>query len=1461
MKCRTCNFENPTGFAFCGQCGQSLALICARCGFQSPPNLHFCGQCGADLSPDTNHLTQADLDHLRIYLPSSQIEALQFNMASLPDSLLQQSVTHLSYLLQTIASHLPPILVAQVTTEPQPGQAHGRYLSGALLFADVSGFTAMSERLSRIGREGAEEITTIINRYFSFMLAILKRHGGQLLNFGGDALLGLFVGDETETAARTVQVALTMQAAMADFAETKTSQGTFPLRMKIGIHHGRFFFAQLGNTRQMEYALFGEDVNQTAQMESAAVAGQIVLSNKTLTAVKLPISTVPLDLDKAIVQHLEAPLPDSLPPAPPLLLPGHYDLPTLRRAVEILDTLSLYLPAGLLPRLKNNPAAPNLAGEHRLVAVLFASMYGLGDVADQLEEGKASDVTAALNQIFTTLTAALAQFGGVVNKIDLAEHGDKLLVFFGAPVTHEDDAERAVRAALEMQAGIAQLNQTLPQHIGLPNLKIGLKIGISYGYVFAGYVGSDWRHEYTVMGDEVNLAARVMSTAVSGSISVSRNIQRKTQALFEFGSLGEVELKGKQYPVAIYSVAGVKAIPEPLRGLKGMHSALVGREAEWGQLQSAFEQMLSQRGQITAVSGEAGLGKSRLIVELRRWTAEQMQFAAMHWLESRCLSYTESVSYWPFQEITRQLARLSRDDDTAVAMNKLRYACETWLSTAEVHNSLPYLANFLNLELDEEQREKIRYLDGEALQRRTFIALRTLIAAQAAAEPLVIVLDDIHWIDNASAQLLEFLMPLVNETPVMFILLFRPERTKICWQIHEKARREFDFCYAHIPLDHLEPAETKQLLENLVGIEQWPDEAREMIFSRTEGNPLYLEEVLRSLINEGVLVQNGVRWQLQRGVTAINVPDTLQGVMMARLDRLNEPSRNTAQVASVVGRSFPYEVLTQVVPAPVQNDITPRLVQLQQYEIIQETHRAPELIYAFKHTMMQEVCYTSLPGRTRRDVHCQVAHYLVGNQAQIWGEARGIVPLIAHHAYVGQDWLTAVQHQIMAGWQAQQLFANLEALDHFHKALECTQYLPDEEIKDSLQVIYASLGELLVLTSQYDEAQTHLEAAYELAVARQDQSAQALTCRWLARLYELRGDYPPAFNWIEKGLAALTGQETAEAAQLLLIAGFIHTRQGNNEKGLEFCRRALQIAQDLGELTALARANNLLGHIMLSYGQSQTAVTHFQQAFELYDRAGDIDGQAHVHNQMARAFFSTGYWQQAEHHYRQARTSFDQMGDRYHRTFADNNLAEILLKRGELDEAIALYQAALETMEQIGGSAYVLGALRNNLGAAFVRQGNAQIALNNLAAARDYFEQAEARDFLPELYRHLAEAALLTDDLVSAVTHAEEAVRLAREFSMRSEEGCGLRALGDVALAQEEVVLAETYFAASVEILQEVADEYELARSRFSLARAYAAAGQPEAAQEMLTNCLEVFRRLDTRLDVTAVRHLQQAIA
>jgi class 3 adenylate cyclase/tetratricopeptide (TPR) repeat protein len=1436
-------------------------MKCTRCGFQNPGGFSFCGQCGAPLGASGAHLSKADLDHLRTYLPPALVESLQFDLLSPSPQLLTQCITPLTGLLETICTLLPAYVVDRVIADPMQGRASGQFIEGTLLLADISGFTAMSEQFSHLGQEGAEEMITIVNRYFSAMLTILREHDGQLVEFGGDALLGLFI--EPHSANRALQAARRMQETMADFAETHTSLGTFSLQITVGVHRGRFFAAQLGTSQRMVHVLLGADVNITAEAEDAAMPGQILIDQVTLRALDVPSQTTesPYDERYAIVEHIE-PIQAAEPsPVPALRSPLSPDatLDGLGQVVGLLDALAPYLPAGFLPRLVGGTQTTSLEGEHRLVSVLFANVYGLGELVDRMGPGREAEIVVAINRYFTAMKEAIHRYGGVINKMDLAVRGDKLLAFFGAPMAHEDDAERSVRAALAMQETVREIGCELPAEFGHPDLCLEQAIGISFGYVFAGYVGTNWRHEYTVMGSEVNLAERFLSVASAGDIIVSERVSRRSQMFCELAPHSDVVLKGQDEAIATFSVAGLRVIPESLRGLRGIRSPLVGRETEWHRMLTAMDRLLSGQGQIVSVVGEAGLGKSRLVAEMRAHVGP----STVRWIEGHCLSFTESVSYWPFQEILRQMAGLQPDDRGTTGWKKLRSALEETSALPDLGAVLPYLATFLDLPVERYLQERIRYLDAEALQRRTFIAISILLeaAARAVTAPLVLVLEDIHWIDQASVELLEHLMPLVDRVPLMLLLVYRPERDKICWRIRESTVEEYPHCVSEIMLRPLKPPESERLLDNLVPLERWPTQMRELILARTEGNPLYLEEVLRVLIDNRALFQDtDGNWHIGGTFDEIQVPDTLQGVIMAHMDRLRDSSRWTAQIAAVIGRVFAFDILEHLLQMD-QAQLSRDLALLQEQEIVRESARTPQLVYVFNHAMMQDVCYRSLLTRTRRVYHRRIAEYLSSEEAMGRGETQSSYPFIAFHAFVGQDWPRTLEYQLLSGLRAQKLFANEAAIDHYRKALQSADHLPQDQVAEQRQQAEIALGELLTTTGQYDEAMEHLKQARSLAIQQGHQETEARACRWMARLYELRSEFTTAAEWIQEGLVALEGRETVEMTQLLLTAGLINTRLGNYDSALDQCEICLRIAEKLSEVAVLARSYTLLGHLSRLRGASPMAVWYFQRGLDLYEIAGDINGQAIAHDLIATAQFHTGQWQEAERQYRRAREIFALIGNKYSLAFADNNLGGIALNQGRLDEAIEFYQRALVALEQMGESLYVQGALHVNLGHAFVRRGDAEAAYEHLRTAESYFEQAQARDWLPEMHRHFAEAALLSGDLDGAEAQAQKALELARELSMRNEEGNSLRVLGDVARAKDRHRDAERHLTESVGILLEIHDEYEWARSLLALAQLRSTQGQVTKSANALERCAPVLARLGARLEMVEIRALQGQIS
>jgi tetratricopeptide (TPR) repeat protein len=598
-------------------------------------------------------------------------------------------------------------------------------------------------------------------------------------------------------------------------------------------------------------------------------------------------------------------------------------------------------------------------------------------------------------------------------------------------------------------------------------------------------------------------------------------------------------------------------------------------------------------------------------------------------------------------------------------------------------------------------------------------------------------------------------------------------------------------------------------------------------------------------------------WQIKANVdlstVKLGLPDSIHGLVLSQLDRLPENHKLTLKVSSVLGYYIDLILVTEVHPEEKGVDeIEAEAAYMEAEEVVHQ--EMPERkIYAFRHQTTQEVAYQTLLHSQRQQLHQAVSEALAAQQPDA-------ITQIAHHAYLGEVWPLALRYNLRAGEQAKRLQVMQQSIDFYQKALECAQALPDNETADPRKQIHLALGELLINTEQYDAADTHLAAALALAQAQGDWEAEARCCRWYGRSHELRGEYSPALEWLDKGFVALNGRTSLEEAELLGNAALINIRQGNFDQAVTHSQRGLAVGEALGDTAVQARAYRNLGIVDRRRGNSQSALEDFQKSLDLCVHLEDIYGQAMSHNLVANAYFMRGEWSSADFHYRRSLEMFTQIGNAYNQILVNNNLGGIALKQGRLDAALAYYQRALRLLEQIGGSLWVFGALYMNLGHVYVALEELDLAGSNLHLARDYFERAQLRDLLPELFGLFAEVAWHQTDLDAAANYAQQSLDLARELSMPREEGHNLRIMGEIVRTQGALAEAQQYFEDSYRLLHESDDEYEAAKTLFSLAQLYTTQNQIADAATALNQCEEIFGRLDASLDMDKIQQLRQEL-
>ncbi|MBA3534895.1 MAG: AAA family ATPase [Ardenticatenales bacterium] len=785
-----------------------------------------------------------------------------------PARLFPHSLEHLHQLYQTLSTYAPSEVLQRELRADAPPTYEQR--DASLLFADVSGFTALSERLAGVGREGAEQVTDAINQYFSAMLEILSEYDGSVLKFGGDALVVAFY--QTEHARQATSAALTLQQRMGQW-QAKISLGKVPLRLGIGLGSGELLILRLGNRQRREIVLLGTAAEEIAHAEELAAAGEIVVGPTTLSA--LPPTWVQRQ-EEAMgwVEPTMSPMPPSARKTrvlPPLS-------PHLAEVEAQVETLATYLPEGLLERLLLDPSA-QLEGEHRMVTVLFVNVVNL-PAYPPTDDGRAA-ILAILQDYFVTMQAIISRFGGAVNKIDVAHEGYKLMALFGAPIAHEDDAVRAVQAALAMQGAIPELNQRASEQLRA-SVSLDQCIGLNSGIVFAGNVGTNARREYSVMGDHVNLAARIMGQAEPGSILISAETKYFLPATTPLTAVPPVRVKGKLKPVPLFLVGHW----DMLRPLAVQQRApFVGRSKELALMNEALGRAAGGHGQALYLHGEAGIGKSRLSIELLPGTD------AFLLLEGRSLAYGFNIPYHPWRPILHTLLAIDINTPPDLQAQAAHEGLARLLPD-QLH-LFPLLGPILGFDIP--HTPTTAQLSPELRQQRLLAVVSDLFQARAAQQPLLLIMDDVQWLDDVSASLLAFIIRQIGETAILVLILGRLHpKEQLVGQGSDLPTLPF---FAMLEIQELSRNEGLALAQELLSHRGLSESEQQLILERAGGNPLYIEELAEALANGGS-----------------EVPDTLHGLIMSRIDRLSESHRRVLQVASVVGRRFDEPMLCGVYP-------------------------------------------------------------------------------------------------------------------------------------------------------------------------------------------------------------------------------------------------------------------------------------------------------------------------------------------------------------------------------------------------------------------------------------------------------------------------------------------------------------------------------------------------------------------
>jgi class 3 adenylate cyclase/tetratricopeptide (TPR) repeat protein len=696
--------------------------------------------------------------------------------------------------------------------------------------------------------------------------------------------------------------------------------------------------------------------------------------------------------------------------------------------------------------------------------MLFCDVIGSTAAAELLDP---EEWTEIINGAFEHMIRPVYKYEGTVARL----MGDGILAFFGAPISHEDDPQRATLAALDIVAAIQPYREQIK---GRYDIDFNVRVGINTGLVVVGAVGSDLRMEYTALGDAINLAARMEQTALPGTVQIAHDTHKLIKSLFDFEDLGGIEVKGKSEPVSAYRVLGRKAVSGRARGIEGLYAEMVGRDDELSILSGVVFNLKQGLGRVACILGEAGLGKSRLVSEAHKIFADLPGMAG-NWYETTSLSYETNQAYALIQRLIRRLGAIANDDPPQTVREKLGPLMESFAEEDRPRAVQLFHALF-GLESDNGRPR----LDGEAFKRELFEVMEAWWRALFSERPTVLVFDDMHWSDSASIELLRQLLPLTGEIPLVLLCALRSERQAPAWQIKMLADEEFQHRYTEITLHPLSEAESNELLNRLLAIAELPDRLRANILEKTGGNPFFIEEVVRTLIDSGAVVSEertvdgkSLRyWRATNEGADFPLPDNLQALLAARMDRLEESTRGTLQMAAVIGRSFYHRVLEAVDEAIPGLD--KRLGTLLRLDMIREAARVPEVEYTFRNPLTQEAVYQSILLKRRREFHRRVGEAM---EALYPERLEGFFGLLAYHFALAGERDKSIQYSRNASRQAVALYAYEEAIQNLQAALELIE--PGESSETRL-VLQEDLGDVYRLLRDGERAIASYQQALDL---------------------------------------------------------------------------------------------------------------------------------------------------------------------------------------------------------------------------------------------------------------------------------------------------------------------------------------------------------------------------------------------
>jgi class 3 adenylate cyclase/tetratricopeptide (TPR) repeat protein len=1225
--------------------------------------------------------------------------------------------------------YLPRLVVAWAR---DGGALGARELEGTLVSLDISGFTALSERLQAKGRAGAEELVLLVSGVFQGLIGICERHGGDVLKFRGDALLLFFSGDGHER--RACLAASNMQWLIDQSGRTMSSVGAVTLRMSVGIYSGPCAFFLVEGTHR-ELLVTGPAATATIRLESEASADEILVSARTAEA----LESAWLGEERAGARILRR-LADEAP-----------DVAAQLAFVAGEEGLAEYVPEPLRAQLVLEAGE----AEHRHVTAAFLKFAGVDDLpADTLH--------AKLDALAKLVGETTADLGLTWLESDIDDGGGKLYLVAGAPSSTGADEDRMLRAVRT----IVDRFDELP-----------LRAGVNRGPAFCGDIGATTRRTYAVMGDTVNLAARLTGRAQAGEILATADVLERARTHFET-STQPFLMKGKELPVTAYLVGAVTGLKEEERSVE---LPLIGRETELAVFDEAVNAARIRQQRLVELVGEPGIGKSRLVEELKRLAVGFTQ------LVGRCDQYSSSTPYHVFRSLLRPLAGITEEMSPEEAGAHLT----TWVQAVfpDLAPWLPLLAIPFGAEVaSTPEADEI----DPTLRRTKLHEVVDQFLTRLLMMPTLLVIEDAHWIDDASRELIRHAAASPLPRPWVVCVTRRPQGVPIVGD-HPG--------HVQLELEPLHGDATVQLALAAAGDAAFAQSTLDVLISRSGGNPLFVRELVVAA---------------RAGASVDELPDSVEPLIVSRIDTLDPEDRFLLRNAAVLGARFELDVLAEILAAELDD-----VGDLERWERLREfVAFVEQVVLTFLHDLFRLAAYEGLSFRRRRELHKRVGVAL---------ERRDAEPsLLSLHFQNAEDYEKAWQYAVAAGDAARSRYANMDALDLYTRALACVEHVELEPA--AIARVAEALGDVAELVARYDEAEAAYARARELSA--DDVIATTRLLQKTGVLRERHGDYDGALEWYGRGLSALDepngGPErdvVHNRVELELAYAGVKHRQGRFDEAAEWALRAAEQAEAAEYRDGLAHAYYLVDIAQTRLGTPDRP--YKGRALEIYAETGDLVGQSRALNNLGIDAGLRGRWDEALDYYSRCRDVCERAGDVVFAATATHNIGEVLSDRGLLDEARELFEESLRVFRAAGYRAGAASAT-TNLGRLAARSGRFEDAHALVAQALAEFDEIGAHSSVLEASAREAECYVLEG------RHKEASSLLAKLLEESAHHRATLERLAGYAVIQSRAPFAEAkpHFDASLEAARAADEQYELALTLRAIAET--GGGGSEEADEIL---------------------------